>query len=363
MVTTKQTGFYTKHDRGLVVYVDGKSAAVSDSHENYAEILAALQKGDFTKARKLMSVGDVIADAASSVKGKRRIFVERGNVVYHRPDGRKETLEGALVDRIIDSVRNGSTSKAIQPLMLFLDNLQKNKLKDIREELYQFMLSGKMPITSDGCFLAYKRVRKDYKDCHSGTIDNSPGKLVAMAPSAVDTNRHNLCSTGLHFCSRSYLGSFNGDKTMIVKVNPRFVFAIPTDYGNAKGRASEYFVVGECTGDPTRDEAFLQPFVFDENKAAVAPKVKFIASLKESLKDRAEGYGLAKDGLAHVRTYDSKGKLSPEKYSIVKPAGKTKFVSAITGKPVPRDHVEEMSITTKSVRSALVRAVAKNRHR
>jgi hypothetical protein len=364
-------GFYTKHDRGLVVYIDGKSAAVSDTHEQYAAILSALKKSDYEQARRLMSVGDVINSAGAAIKkGKRRIYCEKGDVMYIDVDGRKQKLQGPLVDRIIDSVGKGLTEKAIMPLMLFMDNLQKNKLKDIREELYQFLMSGKMPITQDGCFLAYKVVNKNFTDMHTGKIDNSPGKLVAMAPSAVDTDRHNLCSTGLHFCSRRYLSTFGGPTTVVVKINPRFVFAIPTDYQNAKGRASEYFVVGECTGDPSKDEAFLEPFVFDETKHLAAPKVKFIGSIKESLAARAEGYDLAKNGVAWVRVATAKGKLPAEKYSIVRGDGRklkdsrpSKFVSAITGQPVPRDHVEEMSITTKSVRSALVRAVAKNRHR
>jgi len=356
--------FYTKHVRGLTVYADGKSASVSDSHPNYNEVLLALQKKDFTKARGLMKIGETINDAAiDAFKGKKqRIAVVSGAVVYTGPDGKKQNLKGALVDRIIDTVKSGATREAVKPLMLFMDNVMKNKRKDIREELYEFLLSGKMPLTNDGCFLAYKRVNKNYTDCHTGKIDNSVGKVVAMKPGDVDPNRHNLCSTGLHFCSRSYLSSFGGDKTLVVKVNPRNVFAIPTDYNSAKGRASEYFVVGECTGNPKNDEAFLAPFVYDENKGAVAPQVKFIDSLKESLKDKAEGYNLSKNGKAWVRVEDTKGSLRPEKYTIMEKDGKV-FVSAITGKEVPKEHVREMAITTKSVRSALIRACAKARHR
>jgi len=356
--------FYTKHDRGLTVYIDGKSAAVSDSHPQYADILAALKTKDFTKARNLMKMGDTINEAAvQAFKGKKqRITVVGGAVLYTNPDGSKQKLQGPLVDRIVDTVKAGGTQAAVKPLMLFMDNVMKNKRKDIREELYQFLESGKMPLTNDGCFLAYKRVKDNYKDVHSGTMDNSVGKLVAMEPSLVDTDRHNTCSVGLHFCSRSYLASFSGARTMVVKVNPRNVFAIPTDYDNAKGRASEYYVVGECTGDPNKDEAFLSSFVYDDTTKTAAPSVKFIDSMKESLKARAEGYGLSKNGKAWVRVTDSKGPLAIEKYSVVAKKGKV-FTSAVTGKDVPAEHVREMAISTKSVRSALVRAVAKARHR
>jgi hypothetical protein len=53
-------------------------------------------------------------------------------------------------------------------------------------ELYGFLEKGNLPITNDGHFLAYKKVRKDYKDCHSGTMDNSIGQVVEMERNQVD---------------------------------------------------------------------------------------------------------------------------------------------------------------------------------
>jgi hypothetical protein len=362
--------FYTKHDRGLTVFIDGKSAAVSNTHPQYESILTALKAKDFTKARKLMSIADTINNAAADVVGgdvtKQRIFVEKGKVWYRDRRNKVTELEGPLVDRIVDAIQKGLTEKAITPLVLFLDNVMKNKLKDIREELYLFMMSGKMPITTDGHFLAYKKVKSDFKDIYTGKMDNSPGKLVSMPQGQVDTNRHNTCSRGLHFCTHSYLSSYgNGisSKIVIVKVNPRYVFAIPSDYDNAKGRASEYYVVGECTGDVEKDEAFIAPFVFDENKLdQVAPSVKFVKELKPSLKTLSEGYELSEGGKAWVRVADTKGPLKGEKYSIVRKNADGTFTSAITKKPVPAEHVKQMSIETKTVRAALVRATAKARN-
>jgi hypothetical protein len=252
--------------------------------------------------------------------------------------------------------------------MKFIDNIQKNKLKDIREELYQFMMAGRMPITHDGCFLAYKAVRRDYHDKHTGTMDNSPGTLVAMEPSQVDTNRNNECSRGLHFCARGYLPNFagSGDRVMIVKVNPRFVFAIPRDYNCAKGRASEYYVIGEETGSALERDSFLADFVFDEKKLQeIAPSVKFIEkdTHKPSLLAMAQGYKLVgKDGKVLVRVMTTKGAFTSDKYQVVVRKDK-EYISAETGKPVPREHIKSMSFETKSVRSAMVRAVARSRNR
>jgi acyl carrier protein len=73
----------------------------------------------------------------------------------------------------------------------------------------------------------------------------------------VDDVADNHCSYGLHFCSQSYLQKFGGDRIVILKINPRDVVSIPTDYNHAKGRCCRYEVIGELAGDPST--AFVAP--------------------------------------------------------------------------------------------------------
>jgi len=124
------------------------------------------------------------------------------------------------------------------------------------DELYGFLEKNNLPITPDGHFLAYKKVRNDFLDIHSGTMDNSPGTVVEMERFKVDDNKDQTCSTGLHFCGMSYLGHFGSgsDRTVIVKIDPADVVSIPSDYNGAKGRACRYEVIGELNVDP--GEAF-----------------------------------------------------------------------------------------------------------
>jgi hypothetical protein len=364
---TTGNSYYTKHAGGVTVYHDGRQFAASTAHPFYEDILKALGKKDIARAAELLDVKGVLQAATAGVD---RIKFKNGEMVYKGLNGQEQVLEGPLIERILTAIKSKKmTVEQVKPLVMLLDNIYKNELKFIRDELYLFLAAGDMPITKDGCFLAYKKVRSDFKDHYTGKLDNSPGKVVAMDASKVDRNRHNTCASGLHFAARSYLSSYGGSagfKIIIVKVNPRNVFAIPSDYGNAKGRASEYFVVGECK-DAFNNDQFLEPFIFDENKTQVAPKVDFIPTgMKASMPAMAEGYGLAFDvsgqnGKAYVRTVNSKGALDIEKYSIVKIDEDQNYTDAITGKPVPRDHVKVMAISTKSVRSALVRAVAKAR--
>ena len=116
------------------------------------------------------------------------------------------------------------------------------------EELYGFLEVCMLPITEDGHFLAYKKVRSDFKDIYSGTMDNSVGQVLDMPRNSVDEDKDRTCSSGLHFCAKSYLshfGSWNssGNRVVVVKINPRDVVAIPSDYNNAKGRTCRYEVV------------------------------------------------------------------------------------------------------------------------
>jgi hypothetical protein len=135
-----------------------------------------------------------------------------------------------------------------------MENLMNNPSKRAVDELYRFLEKNNLPITPDGHFLAYKKVRENYMDCHSGTFDNSVGKVCEMERNHVDDDKDRTCSTGLHFCSQEYLKSFGGERTMIVKVNPRDVVSIPSDYNDSKGRACRYEVVGELGVNP--EDAF-----------------------------------------------------------------------------------------------------------
>jgi hypothetical protein len=167
-----------------------------------------------------------------------------------------QPFAGVLASRMIQMLQDGFT---IDPMVLFMHNLMKNPSKRSVDELYGFLEKNSLPITPDGYFLAYKKVRRDFKDIHSGTMDNSPGTVVEMERNAVDDNKDQTCSTGLHFCGLSYLDHFGGNdsRTVIVKIDPADVVSIPSDYNGAKGRACRYEVIGEM--GVKAEDAFTAP--------------------------------------------------------------------------------------------------------
>jgi len=222
----------------ITVFVDGISKTIDDTHPNFTLVRECLRAGKFDSIGELFTL---ITAVNTFCRGMIEIDPDSEIVRY-----RGEEVHGSLTDRILSMMREGFE---VDPLLNFLENLMDNPSKRAVDELYSFLEYGKMPITPDGHFLAYKRVRDDYKSVHDGKTDNSIGTIVEMPRNKVDEDSSRTCSDGLHFCSHEYLKSFSGEKVVVLKINPRDVVAIPRDYNDTKGRACRYEVVGELSPD------------------------------------------------------------------------------------------------------------------
>lgn len=223
-------------DNGLSLSIGMQPYSVDKSHPNYTKILDAVKAQDWNEIPDLF---DVTKSVIAYGGGKIDVNTEQGTVQYNGED-----LDNTLTDRILRMMNEGFS---IEPLTNLVDNMMQNTSMRAVKELYPFLEFGKMPITEDGHFLAYKRVRGDYKSVHDGKTDNSVGTIVEMPRNKVDEDKDRTCSHGLHFCSHGYLSNFSGEKVVVLKVNPRDVVAIPADYNNTKGRACRYEVVGELS--------------------------------------------------------------------------------------------------------------------
>ena len=167
----------------------------------------------------------------------------KDGIVYF--DG--EAVYSTLAAKLLSLIEGGISPK---PWMKFMNNLMDNPSYKSRKSLYDFLDNFDTPITGDGCFLAFKRVRSNYFDIHSNTMDNSPGTTVTMPRSEVDDDSNRTCSAGLHACASNYLGNFYaracGYKVVVVKINPRDVVAVPHDYQYSKMRVCRYEVLGDA---------------------------------------------------------------------------------------------------------------------
>lgn len=122
------------------------------------------------------------------------------------------------------------------------------------DDLLRFLEKADLPIADDGCFIAYKRLRRSgsnsdvFVDCHSGNVKQRLGSYVIMDESMVDANRRRDCSNGLHIARRDYLGSFSGDVMVLCKIAPEDAIAVP-QYSPSKIRVCAYHIIDVITGD------------------------------------------------------------------------------------------------------------------
>lgn len=222
-----------------LVLSDNKTHNINTSHPNYDRIREAAVLRDWSNIERLLDINSTIEKSSDG-----KLYVKDGRVYYRSVDVDVSELDQALATRMIEILRANGDSRY---LVLFLENLMQNPSKDSIKDLYGWLEKSDLPLTDDGCFLAYKLVDKNYRDYRTHTFDNSVGKVVRMDRSMVNPNRNETCSRGLHFCSEEYLPHY-GDtsgRTVIVKINPKDVVSIPTDYNLSKGRCCEYEVVGE----------------------------------------------------------------------------------------------------------------------
>lgn len=248
---------YHLSDQSLTFYAGGKPTQILRDHPKFNEVLKLVNVGDeaaVALAAPAVKVAAELNDAIESLGDEQAKWFRRkaGEVKVTdwgvTIDG--VDIHGHVVDRLLEVMGLGLD---ITPWVRFVQKLHQNPSSTSRNELYGWLEKSGMPITADGDFLAYKRVKGNYKDIHSGTFDNSVGKVVSMNRLDVDDDRNRTCSAGLHFCSKSYLPHFgNGtnqgtDKVVIVKINPADVVSIPSDYNDAKGRTWRYEVVDEIS--------------------------------------------------------------------------------------------------------------------
>lgn len=223
-----------------VVFPDADPAIVYSSSPAYQEITEAIKRLDWESVRVALSPGQRIAKQFNEAFGSEVIVVESDQILYYG-----KPLHNVVTERILHMLEDGYD---VSPMVRFLERLMKNPSYAAVEELFLFLESSGLPITEDGCFLAYKRIRLDWTDQYTGKIDHSIGAKPEMERNQVDDNRHNTCSDGLHFCAFGYLphyGADYGGRVIVVKIDPADVVAIPSDYNNQKGRACRYEVVRE----------------------------------------------------------------------------------------------------------------------
>jgi hypothetical protein len=149
-----------------------------------------------------------------------------------------------------------------EELTAFHESCKLNPNPTAVKELYDFLKHTGIRITTRGSFLSWKKVKEDYKDCHTGKVDNHPGQEPSMPRAQCDPNRHQTCSTGFHSANYNYARSFSGSRLIVVETFPENVTSVPSDYNFEKLRCCKYKVIAEYD-DKTPPDEFLEKIARD----------------------------------------------------------------------------------------------------
>lgn len=237
---------YTSTAESLVVIYNGKAFTVKEGSPNFNNLRNALNNQDWDK------VPDYLTVTSSITKWSNDKFniAESGEV----------TFEGSAIPRDFGNrvVTMATAGEDPTPLFKFYERLQRNPSKRSVDQLWPFLNKVGIPITKDGCFLAYKGVNSDFMDKHSGTISNKPGTTVKLPRNSISDDPREACHFGLHVGAKNYASSF-GDTVVICKIDPEHVVCVPYDSSHEKMRTCEYKVIG-------LDGQDLPNTIFDENE-------------------------------------------------------------------------------------------------
>lgn len=256
--------YFLLDGQSISIQIDGEYRTMQATNGNFNALVAAVESGDKQRVREIM---DIRSEVNRQAKG--RVVIERDGVYI---DGVRRG--GRLIDRIMAMVNRGA--KTVSHFVAFLENLEKNPAQDARDSLYDFIEHCSLPITSDGCFLAYKFIRDDYMDCHSGTMDNSIGSVVRMNREDVCADRNISCASGLHVCSKEYIGKGTGwgNRLVVCKVNPADVVSVPYSYNMEKMRVCEYKVVDEIFNWDGSPEKEIEHYVTEDHGSDVEDTIE-----------------------------------------------------------------------------------------
>ena len=222
-------------DHSVTLFDKLKPVTVTDSHPLFQDIKDYVLEGCYEQALDLI---DNRRAAKRAIRDTSFELVTDSLYLndYRIPDNMAIRIFGLMAEYC-----------SVKPLEKFFRNLLDNPSFRAVQELYGFLELSKLPITDDGYFVAYKAVNSEFRDCHTGTMDNSIGAQPSMPRNLVDEDKNRTCSAGLHFAGYEYARGFvpHNGHLMAVRINPKDVVAIPSDYNNQKGRASTYMIVEE----------------------------------------------------------------------------------------------------------------------
>ena len=235
-------------ENSLTLAYDDKQYTIQHYEKRFKEIVDILKENKdkdddyvFSLIKPLVEDPENVMDGYLTYMYEYGFVYENGHFLYkgfNVPEFTQSILENLY--------KSGMLELGIKSIQKFFDKVIENPDKHVANQLFGFLENGNMPLLENGNFLAYKIVDGNLKSIHPNPdgshIQHVLNEEVSMPRENCDNDPERTCSTGLHFCSKEYLPHYgtNGQKIIIVEVNPYDVTSIPVDYNLSKGRCCKY---------------------------------------------------------------------------------------------------------------------------
>lgn len=221
----------------ITMLINNRFVTVRSSSVNFNLVEQALRDQNYDKARDCMQLATAVPILT---EGRVQIMEDRSIYVAGKraPDGLLTERIFAHMDEKVDFLH----------LVHFLDKASTIGSENSKMDLYNFVAKCKLPIYPDGDIAAYKVVRFDYMDKYNQTVCYRPGGPRPTLPRERCTeSRDQPCGPGLHACSEGYIKEVfqEGDRLLLVKLNPEEVVSVPEDHNFEKIRLCGMDVIAE----------------------------------------------------------------------------------------------------------------------
>ncbi len=317
---------YVLTQESLTVTVGANTHTIRKESPNFKTLVNALMNEDDEQIVAALSLCGVVRDWFAQFP---EIRVQGESIFYKDVEVPKD-----ISSRVHQMIAEGENPS---PLIRFWERLSRNSSWRSTQQCYAFLAHNNLPISHTGKILAYKAVKSDWTDCHSGTIQNRVNSVIRMPRNQISDDPQVPCHVGLHVGALEYAKGFGGANSILLvcEVDPEHVVCVPYDCDSQKMRVCEYTVkgvVGTEMNDTVEDidqELGSLENAPSEPKVTLVPKDNVEISLYG---DVSETSTLSRDSLAEM-SLDQLRKYASGTLKIVGaskiPGGKPALISRI----------------------------------
>jgi hypothetical protein len=289
---------YAINTEAIILFINGKNIRVEKTDRKYPKILQVFQLPKDQQESEVESILNTVVKTAQIIGETEGFDIQENEIFY-----KGEKLPKAFSDKVLSIIADGLPLEHFEK---FWENLEKNPSYHVVNEtgFFEFLEYRELPITEDGCFLAYRGVGQDYWSLSgdpstkvlqgttnsSGQIFNGIGEIIEVKRNEVNDDRKVHCAKkSLHIGSLDYAKNW-GPKVVVVKVNPADVVVVPNDCSSQKCRVCKFEVISDFVEEITSsvvDESGEETLVTNDSKELS----EFVSKIEKYIeKKRADGY-------------------------------------------------------------------------